>query len=621
MASRRSFLRSAGAAGLTLGLDLELHGGRLRAAEIPVAAPLQEFGYGDVHLAPGLAQAQFEQTQGVLMGLNEDSLLKPWRLRAGLAAPGPDLGGWYDEVPLVTTASGGHGYAPAHSFGQWISALSRGYAITGATPVRDRVKRLLALYAAALSPKFYVNFRYPAYNYDKMVLGLIDAHRYVAVPDALRLLDRTTDAALPSLPPKALDRGEPQRLWRVSIGGSTVKDYTRDESYNLPENLYLAYRLGAGRRYRVLAERFLLDETFFDPLAAGIDVLPGHQAYSYFNALNSAMQAYLTIGSRKHLDAARFGFDCIQASQSFATGGWGPNEGFYPMGSNARYDSLTSTHRSFETPCGSWAHLKLTRSLLRVLADGRYGDSMERVLYNTVLGARPLQTDGRAFYYSDYNNAGQRTYFPDAWPCCSGTLTQVVADYRLCCYFHDARGVYINLYLPSTLKWISSDGAKLMLSQAGEYPLEGRIAFHLSLSKTSSFALSFRIPEWSQPAEAVAFRVNGGAVLAVMKAGFATLDRRWKDGDRIELDLPMPVRLEAIDAAHPECVAVVRGPLVLFALTQTAPVVTARQLLGAQRLPGQAAWQASSASGPLRLVPFTEIQDERYTTYVTLSSA
>ncbi len=91
--------------------------------------PLDEFGYGDVKLAPGRAQTQFEQTRAVLLGLNEDSLLKPWRLRAGMPAPGPDMGGWYDEVPLDKTESGGHGFAPAHCFGQWISALARGYAV------------------------------------------------------------------------------------------------------------------------------------------------------------------------------------------------------------------------------------------------------------------------------------------------------------------------------------------------------------------------------------------------------------------------------------------------------------------------------------------------------------
>ena len=56
---------------------------------------------------------------------------------------------------------------------------------------------------------------------------------------------------------------------------------------------------------------------------------------------------------------------------------------------------------------------------------------MERVLYNTVLGAKRLEPDGHAFYYSDYNFSGRRSYFPDRWPCCSGTLPQVAADYRI----------------------------------------------------------------------------------------------------------------------------------------------------------------------------------------------
>jgi len=79
------------------------------------------------------------------------------------------------------------------------------------------------------------------------------------------------------------------------------------------------------------------------------------------------------------------------------------------------------------------------------------------------------------------------------------------------------------------------------------------------------------------------------------------------------------MRLEAIDAAHPNCVALVRGPLVLFALTRKNPAITATQLLEAQQLPGQPVWQASTASGPIRLVPFTEVGDEQYATYLTVS--
>jgi DUF1680 family protein len=407
--------------------------------------PLEEFSYGDV----GLAQTQFEQTQSVLISLNEDSLLKPWRLRAGLPAPGPELGGWYDELPLDKTESGGHGFAPAHCFGQWISALARGYAVNHDPATRARLERLLALYEPTISGRFYTNFRFPAYNYDKMVIGLIDAHQFAGLTYAYRLLERTTDAAEPHLPPHALDRDEPQRRWRESVGDSTANDYTWDESYTLAENLYLAWERGAGERYRKLAARFLLDETYFDPLSENKNVLANHHAYSFCNALSSAMQAYLADGSQKHLRAASNAFEMITNTQSFATGGWGPNESFIPPGSGELYASLGSTHRGFETPCGSYAHFKLTRYLLRVTRDGRYGDSMECILYNTVLGAERLQPDGRAFYYSDYHFSGSKVYFPDAWPCCSGTLPQVAADYRILAYFHDPGGVFVNLYLPS----------------------------------------------------------------------------------------------------------------------------------------------------------------------------
>jgi DUF1680 family protein len=566
------------------------------------ASPLREFGYGDVDLAPGLAQTQFDQTQSVLLGLNEDSLLKPWRLRAGLPAPGPDLGGWYDEVPLVKTESGGHGFAPAHCFGQWLSALARGYAVNRDARTRAKLERLLGMYGPAISGRFYTNFRFPAYNYDKMLIGLLDAHRFAGLPNAMDLLQRTTDAAVPHLPPRALDRDDPQKRWRASVGEYTGNDYTWDESYTLAENLFLASDHGAGARYRPLAERFLLNQTFFDPLSEGQNVLGGHHAYSFFNALCSAMQAYLSTGSAKHLRAASNAFDMIQATQSFATGGWGPNESFSAPGSGELYASLAGTHRGFETPCGSYAHCKLTRGLLRVTRDGRYGDSMERVLYNTVLGAKPLQADGRAFYYSDYHAGARKTYFNDAWPCCSGTLPQVAADYRLLVYFRDPAGVWVNLYLPSTVRWTSADGVQMALTQSGDYPAGGRVAMRLKASRASSFALRLRIPAWSRGA---VIRVNGAPVRPAVENGFVSLQRAWKDGDRVDLDLHMPTRLEAIDAAHPDVVALVKGPLVLFPIGGNPPVLKKEQL-------------AAASSGAL-FRPFTEIHDEPYSTYFRVS--
>ena len=609
MTSRRSFLQLASLA--TGGLCSP------SSAHSEKQSPLQEFSYGDVDLAPGLAQTQFEQTQSVLMSLNEDSLLKPWRLRAGLPAPGPDLGGWYDETPLHKTESGGHGFAPAHCFGQWISALARGYAVHHDVQTRIKLERLLALYEPTISGRFYTNFRFPAYNYDKMVIALIDAHRFAGLTQSHRLLEQTTNAAEPHLPPHALDRDEPQRHWRKSVGDYAGDDYTWDESYTLPENLYLAWQRGAGERYRNLAARFLLDDTYFNPLSENKNVLANHHAYSFCNALSSAMQAYLATGSLKHLRAASNAFDMISATQSFATGGWGPNESFNAPDSDALFRSLTGTHRGFETPCGSYAHFKLTRYLLRVTRDGRYGDSMERVLYNTVLGAKRPQSDGRAFYYSDYHSSGRKSYFPDVWPCCSGTLPQVAADYRLLAYFHNGDDIFVNLYLPSTLRWTSTDGAQLTLAQTGNYPLEGKITMHLRASRPSNFAMMVRIPAWSSGVRPV-IRVSGERVSVSIEAGFAKIQRRWKDGDRLELELALPMRLEAIDAKHPDTVALLRGPLVLFPLTESQPAVTRQQLLSAVQPSQQPAWQAKTGSGPLRLLPFSAITDERYATYLNV---
>jgi DUF1680 family protein len=99
---------------------------------------------------------------------------------------------------------------------------------------------------------------------------------------------------------------------------------------------------------------------------------------------------------------------------------------------------------------------------------------MERVMYNTVLGAKPLHQDGRAFYQSDYHkDDGHKFYFegyfgaiPSEWPCCSGTLPQIAADYRISTYFSDPAGIYVNLFIPSTLKW-QQNGAQVSLGAVG----------------------------------------------------------------------------------------------------------------------------------------------------------
>lgn len=576
---------------------------------------IEEFGYGDVSLAAGsINEKQFRATQATLQSLDEDGLLKPFRMRAGMAAPGPDLGGWYDYVePSGATdgIGGARGFCPGSTFGQWLSSFARTYAADRDPAVRAKLVRLLDQYGAAISEKFYSNFRFPAYVYEKMNVGLLDAYRYGEIPQAKELFARTSAAAAPHLPPRPLDRRE-QKAWRISLNERSTEDFCWDESYTLPENLFLATRAGMGD-YRSIARRYLLDGSWFDPLSRDENVLDGHHAYSYCNSLNSGMQAYLDSGEMKYLRAVTNGFRMI-TEQSFATGGWGPQEGFDHPGGDKLYRSLTHTNASFETPCGSYAHFKVTRALLRVTGDASYGDSMERVMYNTMLGALPLEADGTSFYYSDFGANGTKRYHGDKWPCCSGTIGQVTADYRISTYFRDRQGLFVNLYLPSMLQFTAPDGAEGRIIQTGGYPADGTVKLRMELKIASTFALRLRVPAFSKT---TVVRVNGKVVQPAMLKGWASLSRRWQSGDVVDVTFDMATRLEAIDARHPETVALVRGPLVLFGLGKDLPKVTRPQML-AVKSAGAGVWSVDAGGKSIEMRAFSGIGGETYQTYWTV---
>ncbi|HEY3989188.1 MAG TPA: beta-L-arabinofuranosidase domain-containing protein [Acidobacteriaceae bacterium] len=609
--SRRKFLQSSSlavAAVTTSGLW-----NPVLSAQSADTGLLSEFGYGDVSLSSDLHESQLMTTHAVLMALSEDSLLKPLREMSGMPAPGENLGGWYDYDPHYDYRNHtDYAFAPACTFGQWVSALARAYAINGDEETRQKVLRLNRLYAETISADFYIKNRFPAYTYDKLLLGLLDSHTYVKDPQALAILEHTTNTALPHLPGHAVEHGVP---WRMDHKDDI--SWTWDESYTCPENMFLASQRGAGRRYYDLGLQYLDDKPWFDPLSRNENVLNGRHAYSHVNSLCSAMMAYMVAGSEKHLRAARNAFAMLEA-QSYATGGWGPDETLRAPGSPDVYASLAKTHASFETPCGSYAHFKLTRYLLRVTRDARYGDSMERVMYNTVLGAKPLQENGETFYYADYNYDAKRVYKKARWPCCSGTLPQVATDYRINMYFRAPQAVYVNLYVPSTLRWTES-GAALSLTQEGDYPYEDHVTFTVTSSRPTGLTLNFRIPAW---AEGASVSVNGTRQKGLTVPGqFAAVHREWKTGDRIELELPLKMRLENIDAQHASTVALVRGPLVLMAVKQQqdgpVPKIPRDQLLAAKRI-GERQWQAASTGAPVTMLPFTALGSLPYTTYVNV---
>jgi DUF1680 family protein len=559
---------------------------------------------------------QFEENHARFLNLDDDRLLKVFRQVAGLPAPGEDMGGWYDLTGFSLTRNDFHGFIAGHTFGQYVSGLARACAITGSEATRAKVNRLVKGYAETLDPKakFFVDYRLPAYTYDKLSCGLIDAHEFADDPMAMDVHETLTRAMMTYLPEKALSRAEQRSRPHKDTS------YTWDESYTLPENLFLAYQRSGKTFYRDIARRYLEDDSYFGPLSQGNNVLPFEHAYSHVNAFSSAMQAYITLGSELHLRAAKNGFNMLETTQSFATGGWGPDEAFGEPGVGQLGNSLASTHASFETPCGAYGHFKITRYLLRVTKDAHFGDSMERVMYNTILGAWPIQADGTSFYYSDYATTGKKGWHRDKWPCCSGTFPQLAADYHISTYLRSTDGVYVNLFTPSSVNW-TDGGGKYGLTQQTKYPLENAVRIQVAGSRPAEYTVYVRIPGWTTSDGVLS--VNGTRVSQSAQPGtFAAIHRVWKDGDRVELELPMPLRLEPVDANHPNLVALMRGPLVLFAMADSQPAFDKAELLRAQ-LANNAAGDsiATSADGKsISMRPFMSINDESYSTYVVLKS-
>ena len=191
----------------------------------------------------------------------------------------------------------------------------------------------------------------------------------------------------------------------------------------------------------------------------------------------------------------------------------------------------------------------------------------------------------------------------------------MAADYRINTYFRDSQGVWVNLYIPSPLRW-TQDGTQVVLTQRSTYPFDSVVEFDVKTSQVKEFAMSFRIPGW---AEGASISLNGRRVQTPTTPGsFASVHRQWNTGDRVEVDLPMTMRIEPIDPQHPQTVALLFGPLVLFAITDTQPVLARADLLAAKRM-DQRSWQVKTAGVPIKMLPFTDIEEEQYSTYMRVT--
>jgi DUF1680 family protein len=487
--------------------------------------------------------------------------------------------------------------------------LARIAAATGDPACEMKVRELVQGFGATLGADNQSIIRpqtnlWICYTLDKHFAGLIDAYTLARVDEARDLLPRVLDGSRSLMPEHGHDR----------VG---KKNPPYDETYVMPENLFSAYELTGRHEFQAAALNYMLDRDFFDPLARNENVLPGRHAYSHAIALSSAAKAYLVLGDEKYRRAIAYAWTYLTTQQQFASGGWGPNEQFVEPHQGKLYESLSSTVDHFETPCGAYAATKLDRYLLRMTGDPRYGDHMERVVYNTLLGVKQPDSDGDYPYYSTYSPRATKVCYSHKWPCCSGTLVQGVSDYVLNLYLRAADGVAVNMYAPSELR-SEQNGPRVKLTQATDYPSGETISIRIETTTPQIWTLRLRIPAWMErPAR---ITVNGAAAAPAIGGSFAALRRRWKSGDVVELRLPQQFRAEPIDDLHPDVVAVMRGPIMLVAINppdglEKRPFPIEEGFTAPGERPG--AWTRNLDGQRIVFVPFYQVQNEQYTTYFT----
>ena len=532
---RREFLKAAPVAAFALSQAVRAD------APLPAASAaalkIEPFNYRGVILRASPWQKQYQSARDFYLGVSNDDILHGYRAAAGLPAPGKTLGGWCETNSNTV-------------FGQWLSGLSRMACAGDDQALREKVAYLFTEWSKTVKPDGNCGMGH--YPYEKLICGLVDMQWYGGYAGTGEMMEKVTDYAIKNLRRDRVPAAP--RPWALHSG-------TPGEWYTVGENLYRAWQLTGNVKYKDFAKVWHYTpywNKFADTAAPG-DAWGVH-AYSHLNSFSSAAMAYAVSGDASCLRILKNAYDFLQSTQCYATGGIGPAERIMPANGNLG-KALDYHQNTCETPCCSWASFKMARYLTQFTGEARYGDWVERLLYNGVGGILPIKDNGRHFYYADYRvSGGVKVYARGTYTCCSGTYCQAVADYPNQIYYKDDSSLYISLYLPSEVTWERRDGA-VKVVQETRYPREETSAFTVDTKPGAVFALKFRVPGWS---DNMSVKINGAAAAVDCQAGtWAVAQRTWNPGDKVEVRIPLRLRFQAVDRWHPQRVAVVRGPVVM----------------------------------------------------------
>jgi DUF1680 family protein len=385
----------------------------------------------------------------------------------------------------------------------------------------------------------------PYYTMHKIMAGLLEVHRVFGNEAALRITIGMADYF----------RGRMAKLTPEQIDGvlHTTGFGPQNEFGGMSEVLHQLYALTG--RPEDLAFANLFDRAcIVDPLAANQDVLERLHANTHIPQAIGWWSHYLTTGDTHYRDAARNFQRMVSLNRSFVSGSNSENEHFFKLGQEAAKLSPSTG----ET-CNVYNMLKLTRNLFQAAPDPALADFYETALFNHILGSFDPD-DGMTTYYQSLKPGHFKVYGTplNSFWCCTGTGLENHAKYGDSLYFHNDDTLWVNLFIASEVQWKEMG---VSVRQETNFPKQEGTTLLIKTAKPIEFTLNLRIPSWAT--DGVTVKINGEAQkMTATPQSYLALKRTWKEGDRVELQLPMRLHLHrALDDA--KTIAVLYGPIVL----------------------------------------------------------